>query len=60
MYSNNSAAEATSINSAIFLTKRFWNAKSDQKFGRREMVLAIPMPRGKRTGSGMPFWIASF
>jgi hypothetical protein len=36
------------ITSAIFISeKRFWNAKSDPKFGRRVVVLVIPMP-GKR------------
>jgi hypothetical protein len=35
----------------FFFWKRLWNAKSDSKFGRRGVVLVIPMP-GKEEGKG--------
>jgi hypothetical protein len=39
--------------SPIFLLKSFWNAKSNQKFGQRGVVLVIPMP-GKRFWNAVP------
>jgi hypothetical protein len=41
----------------FFLKKRFWIAKNDPKFRQKGMVLVIPVP-GKK-GSGTLFHLAS-
>jgi hypothetical protein len=43
----------------LFYLKKIRNAYSDPKFGQRGKVLVIPMS-GKKKGSGMLFWLASF
>jgi hypothetical protein len=41
----------------LFLKRRFWNAKSDLKFGQEVVVLVTPVP--EKEDYETLFWLAS-